>query len=374
MKLGLGLYRHMLNDDYYAFAVQAGCTHVIVHLVDYFRQGEANPLQNQPTGGKDKPWGVAGDPGRLWTAHELTALRQQIEAAGLKLEAIENLDPAHWHDILLDGPRRALHIRNVQAIIRAMGEAGIPTLGYNFSLAGVAGRVSGPFARGSAISVGVDGPVDTPIPNGEVWNMIYDPGAPAGVLPPITHEELWRRLQRFLEEVLPVAEQAGVRLAAHPDDPPLPTMRRQPRLVYQHDLYQRLIDISPSPCNMLEFCLGTLAEMTEGDLYETVERYSAQNRLAYVHFRNVHGKVPHYHETFIDDGDIDMLRILAILHKNQFEGVLIPDHTPQMTCSAPWHAGMAHTIGFMKAAIMALDRGFSPLQASPEKQPSRSGD
>ena len=371
MKLGLGLYRHMLNDDYYAFAVQAGCTHVIVHLIDYFSQGEANPANNQPTGGKDKPWGVAGDPSQLWTAQELITLRKQIEAAGLKLEAIENLDPAHWHDVLLDGPKRALHIRNVQSIIRAMGEAGVPTLGYNFSIAGVSGRVTGPFARGGAESVGMDGPVDTPIPNGVVWNMVYDAGAPAGVLPSITHEELWRRLERFLEEVLPVAEQAGVRLAAHPDDPPMPTMRQQPRLVYQHAMYQRLIDIASSPSNMLEFCLGTLAEMTEGDLYETVERYSAQKRIAYVHFRNVHGKVPHYRETFIDDGDIDMLRILSILHRNQFDGVIIPDHTPQMTCSAPWHAGMAHTLGFMKAAIMALDRGFSPEERSREKQVSR---
>jgi mannonate dehydratase len=359
MKLGLGIYRHMLNDDTLAFAVQAGCTHVVVHLVDYFRQGTANRRNNQPTGDKAKPWGLAGDPDRLWRAGELTALRKRIETAGLKLEAIENLDPAHWYDILLDGPKRARHIQNVKTIVRNMGEAGIGTLGYNFSIAGVCGRIRGAFARGGAESVGMDGPVDTPIPNGTVWNMIYYPDAPAGTLPSISHEELWRRLQRFLEEVLPVAEQAGVRLAAHPDDPPTPTMRQQPRLVYQQAMYQRLIDISPSPSNMLEFCLGTLAEMTEGNLYETVDQYSAQGRIAYVHFRNVQGKVPHYHETFIDDGDIDMLCVLAILHRNQFEGVLIPDHSPQMTCGAPWHAGMAYTLGFLRAALLSLRRASS---------------
>lgn len=360
MKLGLGLYRHMLNDEYYAFAVQAGCTHLIVHLVDYFKQGEANPHNNQPTGDKDKLWGMAGDPDRLWTASELIALRKQIENAGLKLEAIENLDPAHWYDILLDGPKRAEHIRNVQAILRAMGEAGIGTLGYNFSLAGVCGRVRGPFARGGAISVGMDGPVETPIPNGSVWNMTYDPNAPEGWLPATSHQQLWRRLQRFLEDVLPVAEKAGVRLAAHPDDPPMPAMRQQPRLIYQPRMYQDLIDISPSPSNMLECCLGTLAEMTEGGLYEAIDTYTKQQRIAYIHFRNVHGKVPHYYETFIDDGDTDMLRILSILHKNGFDGVLIPDHSPQMTCAAPWHAGMAHTLGFLRAGIMALEhRGLS---------------
>jgi mannonate dehydratase len=364
MKLGLGLYRHMLNPEYYSFAVQAGCTHVIVHLVDYFKQGAANPSNNQPTGGKDEPWGLAGDPDRLWTAAELKTLRLQVEAAGLKLEGIENLDPAHWYDILLDGPKRPQHIHNVQTILRAMGEAGIGTLGYNFSIAGVSGRVSGPFARGGAESVGMDGRVDTPIPNGVVWNMIYDPHAPPGTLASITHDELWRRLQRFLEDVLPVAEQSGVRLAAHPDDPPTPTMRRQPRLVYQQAMYQRLIDISPSPSNMLEFCLGTLAEMTEGDLYQTVDNYSGQRRVAYVHFRNISGKAPNYHETFIDDGDVDMLRILWTLNKNKFNGVVIPDHAPQMTCSAPWHAGMAHTLGFLRAGITAVERGFTPAAAS----------
>jgi mannonate dehydratase len=366
MKLGLGLYRHMLNEEYYAFAVQAGCTHVIVHLVDYFKQGEANPSQNQPTGGKDRPWGVAGDPNKLWTAAELISLRKQVEAAGLKLEGIENFDPAHWYDILLDGPKRAEHMRNVHAILRAMGEAGIGTMGYNFSIAGVAGRTSGPFARGGAESVGMDGTVDTPIPNGQVWNMIVDPNAPRGNLPLITHEELWRRLQRFLEEALPVAEQAGVRLAAHPDDPPTPTMRQQPRLVYQQAMYQRLIDISPSPSNMLEFCLGTLAEMTEGDLYKTVDNYSSQGRIAYVHFRNIAGKAPHYHETFIDDGDVDMLRILWTLNKNGFDGVIIPDHAPQMTCPAPWHAGMAHTLGFLRAGITAISRRFNPAESPNE--------
>lgn len=354
MKLGLGLYRHMLNNDYYAFAVQAGCTHIVAHLVDYFRQGQSNPSDNQPTGGRDSAWGVAGDPGRLWTVEDLVTLRMQIEAAGLRLEAIENLDPAHWHDILLDGPQRAKHIENVKTILRHMGEAGIPVLGYNFSLAGVCGRITGPFARGGAVSVALEGAVELPVPNGMVWNMIYDLSAPPGTLPPISHGELWNRLQRFLDDVLPTAEAAGVVMAAHPDDPPMPTMRQQPRLVYQPEMYQQLIDINLSPSNCLEFCLGTLAEMSHGDLYEAVDQYSRQQRIAYIHFRNVAGKVPNYHETFIDEGDVNMLRVLAILQQNGFDGVLIPDHSPQMACKAPWHAGMAHTLGFMRAALLSL--------------------
>ncbi len=350
MKLGLGLYRHMLTSENFRFARQAGATHIVAHLVDYFRGAGHAPGDNQPTGTKGG-WGLAGDPDRLWTVEELAAIKRDIEAAGLKWEAIENLDPAHWHDILLDGPKRAQHIENVKTLLRRMGEVGIPILGYNFSIAGVAGRVTGNYARGDAPSVGMAGPVDDPIPLGMVWNMVYDSQAPEGTLAPITPEELWRRLRAFLTEVLPVAEQAGVILAAHPDDPPLPTIRGQPRLVYQPSLYQKLLDISPSPSNRLEFCIGSLAEMTEGDIYDVVDRYSRQGRLGYVHFRNVRGKVPTYQETFIDEGDVDMVRVFAILRRNGYDGVLIPDHTPQMSCAAPWHAGMAYALGYMMAVM-----------------------
>jgi mannonate dehydratase len=367
MKIGLGLYRHMLTREYYDFARQAGCTHVVVHLVDYFNKGPSNPRNNQPTGAKYEPWGVAGDPAKLWTTSELTALRKQIEDAGLVLAAIENLDPAHWHDILLDGPRRPQHIENVKTIVRRLGEAGIPVLGYNFSLAGVCGRITAAAGRGGAITLGMDGPADdVPIPNGMVWNMIYDPLAPSGSLPSITHEELWRRLHRFLKEVVPVAEQSGVRLAAHPDDPPMPTMRKQPRLVYQPHMYQRLIDLAPSRSNALELCVGTIAEMSEGNVYEAVDRYSRQGKVAYLHLRNVTGRVPHYRETFIDEGDVDMIRILSILKRNNFDGVIIPDHTPQMTCAAPWHAGMAHTLGFLLAAKAMLESSTQSHHATGE--------
>lgn len=360
MKLGLGLYRHMLSREYYDFARQAGCTHVVVHLVDYFRNGSTNPRNNQPTGSKYSPWGVAGEPGKLWTVDEMRSIRLDIEAAGLRLAAIENLDPGIWHDILLDGPRRAEQVEDVKTTVRRMGEAGIPVLGYNFSIAGVCGRVSGPFGRGGAVTVGMDGPADDePIPNGTVWNMVYDENAAPGFLPSISHDELWQRLFKFLAEVIPVAEQAGVRLALHPDDPPMPTMRQQPRLVYQPSMYQRLLDEFPSDNNALELCVGTLAEMTANNIYDAIDEYSRQGKVAYVHLRNVTGKVPKYRETFIDEGDVDMVRVLSILKQNDFQGVIIPDHTPQMSCPAPWHAGMAHTLGFIAGVLASMQNDGS---------------
>jgi mannonate dehydratase len=354
VKLGLGLYRHMLTAENFRFARQCGCSHVIAHLVDYFKQGEDHDTENQPVGGRDG-WGHAGDPSKLWTVEELQSLKQQVNEAGLELAAIENLDPAHWHDVLLDGSKKAEHLENVKTIIRNTGRAGIPVIGYNFSLAGVAGRIKGPFARGKAISVGMEGLDETPIPNGMVWNMVYDSSAAPGIVEPVSSETLWQRLKDFLDAVIPAAEEAGVTLAAHPDDPPVPLLRGQPRLVYQPRLYDKLLDLRPSSRNALEFCVGSLAEMTEGNIYEVVDHYSRQGKIAYVHLRNIHGKAPHYRETFVDDGDVDMLRVLSILKKNGFEGVVIPDHTPQMACEAPWHAGMAYALGYIRAALQGLN-------------------
>jgi mannonate dehydratase len=353
MKLGLGLYRHQLDEEHYRFARQCGCTHLVIHLVDYFRSSRSNRPGDQPVGNADG-WGLAGDPDRLWTFEELLTLKNQINAHGLELEAIENFDPAHWGDVLLDGPRKTQQLTNLKDLIRAVGRAGIPIFGYNFSIAGVAGRVRGPYARGGAEAVGMDGPFDEPMPRGMVWNMVVDPESSPGTASPTTTDQLWQRLKVFLDALIPVAEEAGVTLAAHPDDPPMPAVRGQPRLVYQPQLYQKLLDLKPSPRNALEFCVGTLAEMSEGDVYEAVDTYSRLGKLAYVHLRNVRGKVPYYRETFIDDGDVDVLRVLRILRRNGYTGVIIPDHAPQMTCGAPWHAGMAYALGYLRAAMQAI--------------------
>lgn len=351
MKLGLGLYKHMLDRQHFDFARQCGCTHIVVHLVDYFNKGYQSNKNNQPIG-DDRGWGYAGDPDRLWTLDELLVLKEAINDAGLELEAIENFDPAHWHDILLDGPKKARQMEGLKQMIRNVGAAGIPVMGYNFSLAGVSSRIVGNFARGHAQSVGMDGVDDRPIPNGMVWNMVYDAAAPPGFLPDISHEELWSRLEYFLRELVPVAEEAGVKLAAHPDDPPMPRIRHTPRLVYQPQLYRKLLDLYPSRSNALEFCLGSIAEMTQGDVYEATRAYAKD--IAYVHFRNVRGKVPTYKEVFVDEGNIDMIHILEILTISGFNGVLIPDHTPQMSCGQPWYAGMAYTLGYMKACMKML--------------------
>lgn len=350
MKLGLGLYRHMLTPENFRFARQCGCTHIVAHLVNYFKNGQLHGTDESTTWGSTQA--------ALWTDEELHSLKAQINNAGLELEAVENFDPAHWHDVLLDGPKKKQQIEDVKMIIRRIGKVGIPIIGYNFSIAGVWGHVVGPWARGAGTSVaflGDEGPSQTQIPKGQVWNMEYDSDAEQGTIGTVTSEQIWHRLTEFLQEVVPVAEEAGVRLALHPDDPPMPTLRDTARLVFQPQLYDRVLDIAPSHANALEFCLGSVHEMSEGDVYTALDHYLTRDAIGYVHFRNVKGKVPHYKETFVDEGDIDMIRIMRILKSHKFQGVLIPDHTPSMACDAPWHAGMAFALGYMKAAIAAVD-------------------
>jgi mannonate dehydratase len=351
MKLGLGLYRHMLDKNHFAFARQCGCTHVVVHLVDYFNNIDQKNKNNQPVGSSGG-WGFAGNSKPLWQVDELLRLKKEINNAGLELEAIENFDPADWYDILLDGPQKKNQIEGIKQHIRNIGKAGIPVIGYNFSLAGVCSRTTGPFARGGAVSVGMDYVDNRPVPNGMVWNMTYDSHPPGGVIKDVTEEELWGRLEYFLKEIIPVAEESGVIMAAHPDDPPMPVLRNTPRLIYQPKMYSKLLSLNSSKHNALEFCLGSIAEMMEGNVYEATEEYA--DNIAYIHFRNIKGKVPNYKEVFLDEGDIDMIQILKILKAKNFKGVLIPDHTPQMNCEGSWDAGMAYALGFMNAMLKLI--------------------
>src|SRR5450631_3264314 len=228
MKLGLGLYRRLLTDDNFKFARQAGVTHIVAHLVDYFRDSEPR----MSSGDVENGWGVCeGD--ALWSYEELADLVGALRSHDLELAAIENFSPAFWSDVLLDGPRRAEQMEGLKRLIRDAGRAGVPCFGYSFNLPGVWGWTRGPYARGAAMSVGFRGSQidpESPVPNGMVWNMRYRVGAEPGFLASIEPQELWGRFERFLSEIMPVAEEARVVLAAHPDDPPMERLRRQPRL------------------------------------------------------------------------------------------------------------------------------------------------
>lgn len=353
MKIGLGLYRDSLTPDNFQFAVQAGATHVVAHMTNYFQGRDPSISSGDDLMG----WGDCSDD-KLWTYDEMAALVASVRKSGLELAAIENFSPRFWSDILLGGPDRTAQIEGMKRLIRDAGRAGVPCFGYNFSIAGVWGWRRGPLARGNAHSVGFDATTidpDLPLPDGTVWNMRYRPARPGAVPVSVSSDQLWERLTDFLREMVPVAEEAGVKLAAHPDDPPAESLRGAARLVNRPEKYHRLLDIVDSPSNALELCLGSLQEMPGGEIYSHVRRFARRNRIGYVHFRNVKGKVPKYVETFVDEGDIDMAEIVRIFRDENYQGVIIPDHTPAMTCGAPWHAGMAYALGYMRALVQNAD-------------------
>jgi len=149
-KLGLGLYKSLLTKNNFEFAQQAGATHLVVQLVDYIKGGSNPSLSQNYLNG----WGITQNQKKLWEFDDLIRLKKEIESHGLTWEAIENFDPAHWFDILLDGPKRDQQMSNLKYIVSNIGKAGIPIIGYYFSIAGVWGWTNKPFGRGNAMTVG----------------------------------------------------------------------------------------------------------------------------------------------------------------------------------------------------------------------------
>lgn len=350
LRVGLSLHGASLSEQGARFAAQLGVRDVVVHLTNYTRNADGSSYL---AGGVGPINGECID-APLWSYDHMAGMVAMLARHGLNVAAMENISPNFWSDILLDGPRKLEQMQAMKVLVRDAGRAGIPVIGYNFSLAGVWGWQRKPIARGNAVTAvfaadEID--VDSPLPDGMVGNMRYRLPL-AGAAPQTVDETtLWARLEWFLRELVPVAEEAGVRLAAHPDDPPVERLRGTARLVNSHDKYDRLLAIAPSRANALEYCVGSLAEMREGDIYETTRRFARSGVIAYIHFRNVRGKVPNYVETFVDDGDVDMAEIVRVLHEEGFDGVLVPDHVPDLDCTAPWHAGHAYTVGYMKALV-----------------------
>ncbi len=354
MYLGLGLYKHMITRENFKFAKQTGCTHLILHLANYYSKEKG-----VVTATDDKNnYGESFANESIWLLESLSKLTKMAEEEGLKIYGIENFSPADWYDVLLDGEKKHEQMEFLKEIIRNVGRAGIKSFGYNFSLAGVWGHKRLPVARGGAISACFDAsslPLESRIPDGEVWNMSYKKGEKGKFIKDIDSDELWSRYEWFLKQILPVAQEAGVELALHPDDPPMSILRKTPRLVYKQDLFDKSLNLVKSPSNKIDLCMGSIQEMEGSNIYEALDKYSKLDKISYIHFRNVKGKVPYYKEVFVDEGDIDMFKALRILKNNNFKGILIPDHTPELLCESSWHAGMAYALGYMKAALQAIE-------------------
>lgn len=171
-----------------------------------------------------------------------------------------------------------------------------------------------------------------------------------------TEDELWDNYEYFLSEVLPVAEEAGVTLALHPNDPPVESLGGIPFLFRNFESVKRAVELVPSANHGVEFCLGTWSEMG-ADPFRAIEFFGERDEIVYVHFRDVNGTVPSFHETFIDDEDsnYDPEKLMAALVDVGFSGMILPDHVPTMENDTDWnHRGRAYTIGLLKGLLRSV--------------------
>jgi mannonate dehydratase len=164
-----------------------------------------------------------------------------------------------------------------------------------------------------------------------------------------TEDEIWETFTRFIREVMPVAEEAGVRIGLHPDDPPVPSLGGVARIFRNFEGYRRAVEIADSPNFGLCFCVGSWAEGGNAlgkDVFEMIEHFGAQGKLFKIHFRNVDAPLPKFRETLADDGSIDMYAVMRALREVAFDGVLIPDHVPG---DGAEKTHSAYTLGYMRA-------------------------
>ena len=179
---------------------------------------------------------------------------------------------------------------------------------------------------------------------------------------PLTHEreytdeEVWKNLEYWIKIITPIAEEEGIRLGIHPCDPPVPKLGGVPNLFRSFDSYKRLIEIYPSDSNAIEFCQGTFSEMND-DIYEMIRYFGERKKILYVHFRNVSGQVPKFHEEFINTGYVDMYKAMKIYHEVGFDGFFIDDHVPNTYQDTQWgHRGRAFANGYIQAMIEAVQK------------------
>jgi mannonate dehydratase len=171
----------------------------------------------------------------------------------------------------------------------------------------------------------------------------------------LTSEEVWANLTYFLQGIIPAAEEAGVKVAAHPDDAPIPSFMGVARILSSLDGLQRLIDAVPSACNGLGFCQGTIASMAGVDMIEAIRRFGRQKKIFFAHFRNPRGQVPVFEEVFPDEGSTDMVAAVRAYRDVGYDGVIRVDHAPAVEGDTHSERTFAYQVGYFKGIVDAIE-------------------
>lgn len=308
-------------DRLWYLAKQAGVEHAIASL-PIPREGE-------------KPWDY-------WS---LLHMKTRFESFGLKLVGIESAPPQNR--IKLGLPGRDEEIHTIIEFIENMGALEIPMWCYNFmaEFNWLRTHTALP-SRGGALVSGYDHRL-----------MANAPLTKAGI---VTEESLWHNLHYFLECIVPYAEKARVRLALHPDDPPISPIRGVGRILTSADALERAIQLVPSPYSGITLCQGTLATAGE-DIVPTIRRFAGQSKLFFVHFRDIQGTAEHFQETFHDAGQTDMFAAMQAYVSEGFDGPMRPDHVPTMEGEdnhRPGYEtlGQLFALGYIRGLIEACEK------------------
>jgi mannonate dehydratase len=341
IRIAVGQFRDDI-DDKLRFAAQIGATGI---------------QMNNPS--------LPGD--ERWEEKDVRALVEQVEAAGLKFEAIENVPTHFYHKAMMGLEGRDEQIENYQKTIRAVARAGVPVLGYHFMPNSVWTTNRGT-TRGGATARQFDMDVVEANENNLEMLRSFMPTSlgRASSMPlfgkdgaVITEDQMWSNYEYFIKAVLPVAEEEGIRLALHPDDPPVPMLGGVARLFWRPAGFKKAYDMAGrSKAWALDLCLGCCSEMAGGkaNVTEMIEYFGPEGAIAYIHFRDVQGSVPDFTECFIGDGNYDPAEIITMLARTGFDGFLLDDHVPKMDGDSDWnHRGRAHAIGYMQGLIRMLE-------------------
>lgn len=317
MRIAIGQYSE-LTEEYLLFTRQVGAEDVQL---------------NTPN--------IPGD--ERWEVEDLRALGRRAEDYGVRLICLENVPIRFYDKIMLGQDGRERQLENMIATVRNMGKAGIPILGYHWMPNGVWRTKFQLPIRGGAMSncFRYEDAKDAPLSHGRVY----------------TEDEMWANYDWYLEQILPVCEEAGVRLALHPDDPPVPTLGGVARLFRNFEGFRRAIETHPSPMHGLDFCHGCWSEMQGGaGILDAIEWFGTRGRLFYIHLRDVQGYADDFRECFIDEGNSDVVAVVKKLKAVGFQGFILDDHVPYLVNDEGYgYRGRAYALGYIRGLLRAAD-------------------
>ena len=274
---------------------------------------------------------------RPWDYAPLAVYQEMLEEEGLHLAAIEDNPP--MENLRFGTAGAEEEFEQICRLIENMGKLDIPVWCYNWAAALGWQRTSSRLrGRGGAIVSG--------------FNYRLIQSAPPPIRGSVDAETLWQTLALFLQRIIPVAEKAGVRLAMHPDDPPvISQIRGVSRIMNSVDAFHRLLSLVDSEMNGITLCQGNFTLMTN-NLPGVIRELGSTGRVHFVHFRDVRGRAEEFVETFIDDGQTNMLECMRAYRDIGFNGIMRTDHTPTLETDNAAVAGYSylarlHALGYM---------------------------